>query len=169
MNIIMKIKCYFIPISFFVLVSCNLRDPNYSDDEINSIKLNIIKKKDTISYNDYMVYMGHNGLDDLLDCEIMPYALKMKDSYPYAYYDVFVCFLKLNNDGKFNEDDILKLSKPEQDLLIYYLQEGAKKEDFNCLTTLASFYEEGIYYEKNLKKADSLTNINIYPREVSRP
>ena len=161
-------KFYLIPICFFALTSCNLREVNYSDDEINSVKLNIIKDKDTMSYDDYMVYMGHNGLDPLLRCEMIPYALKMKDSYPEAYYIFFIEFLKLNNNGKFNAHDILKLSKPEQNLLIYYLKEGAKKENFNCLDALASFYEEGIYYEKNLKKADSLRSVYLTPVEVSK-
>ena len=93
----------------------------------------------------------------------------MKDVYPVAYFDFFQEFLSINNNGKYNAKDILKLSKPEQNLLIYYLEQGAKKKDYSCIDVLAKFYEEGIYFEKNLKKSDSLTNINIYPMEVSRP
>lgn len=166
---IMKIKYYLTPISFFVLTSCNLREINYSEDELNAIKLGIMKSKDTFSYSDYGMYLSNNrDIDTILISELLPYSLKIKEVYPNAYYDIFSDFLRINNDGKFNPNDILKLAKPEQNLLIYYLEEGAKKKQEYCVDVLAKFYEEGIYYEKNLKKSDSLTNINIYPLEVSR-
>jgi hypothetical protein len=34
-----------VAIGFLLLVSCNLREVNYSDDEINSIKLSIINSR----------------------------------------------------------------------------------------------------------------------------
>jgi len=165
----MKIKCYLIPISFFVLTSCNLREINYSDEELNSIKLDIMKNKEIISYSDYTEYMSNNSdFDSILRSDLLPYSLKMKEVDPIAYFDFFQEFLRINNNGKYNARDILKLSEPEQNLLIYYLEEGAKKEQEYCVAVLAKFYEEGIYYEKNVKKSDSLTSI-IYPSKVSRP
>lgn len=163
-------KFYLIPISFFVLTSCNLREINYSDDEIKLMKRNIVNHKDTISYADYDLYISNNNdFDSIYQNELLAYSLKIKEVYPNAYYDIFSNFLRINNDGKFSPNDILKLAKPEQDLLIYYLEEGAKKKQEYCVDVLAKFYEEGIYFDKNLKKSDSLTNINIYPMEVSRP
>ena len=163
-------KFYLIPISFFVLTSCNLREINYSAEELNSIKLDIMKNKDLMSYSDYNMYLWNSSdSDSILRSDLLPYSLKMKEVDPIGYYDFFHQFLRITNGGKFNSNDILKLAKQEQDLLIYYLEEGAKKEEFYCINVLAKFYEEGIYFEKNLKKADSLTNINYFPRKVSRP
>lgn len=167
---IIKMKFYLIPICFFALTSCNLREINYSDDEIKLMKQNIVNHKDTISYADYHLYLGNNSdFDSIYQNELLAYSLKIKEVYPNAYYDIFSNFLRINNDGNFNPNDILKLAKPEQDLLVYYLEEGAKKEQYYCIDVLAKFYEEGIYFDKNLKKSDSLTNIIIYPKEVSRP
>ena len=66
----MKMKFYLITISFFVLTSCNLREINYSDDELNTIKLGIMKSKDTFSYSDYEMYLSNNSdIDPILTSE----------------------------------------------------------------------------------------------------
>lgn len=153
-------------ILLFLLISCNLREINYSDEEIIKLKHDIIENCDEEAYSDYYTYVGKK--DSLLYIEILPYSLKMmgiKNSD--SEFDFFQLFLRAKFKGKYNPNDLIKLAKPEQDLLIYYLEQGArKKESSNCMGILIDFYRNGIYYKKDIKKADSLylaTYGNPYP------
>jgi hypothetical protein len=72
-----------------------------------------------------------------------------------SYFSFFNTFLRVKFNRE-NPKDIIKLAKPEQDLLIFYLNEGSKKESIYCKSVIIELYEKGIYYKKNKSKADSL-------------
>lgn len=135
-------------ISLILLSSCISRNPDYSDAQIETFKKSIMNNKDINSYKDYSEYVS--------GYEILPYALIMKDVYPDAYHDIFYAFLKIDNKGEFEIHNLLKLQKPEQDLLVNYLEEGAKKKSRPCVYMLIELYKNEIYFEKNTKKLDSL-------------
>jgi hypothetical protein len=139
-------------ISLILLSSCISRHPDYSDLQIETFKTSIINNKDIHSYKDYSEYIinGESAYD------ILPYALRMKEVYPDGYCSFFRGFLKVNNKGEYDIHSILKLQKPEQDLLIFYLEEGAKKGSILCIDELIELYEQEIYFKKNTKKLDSL-------------
>lgn len=139
-------------ISLILLSSCDLRHPEYSDLQIETFKTSIMNNKDIHSYKDYSEYV----FNEESGYEILPYAFRMKEVYPDAYLDLFYGFLKVNNKGINDAHNILKLQKPEQDLLIFYLEEGAKKKSGLCIDILIDFYEKGIYFKKSTQKLDSL-------------
>ncbi|WP_269226958.1 hypothetical protein [Flavobacterium eburneipallidum] len=139
-------------ISLILLTSCISRQADYSDVQIETFKKNIMNNKDINSYEDYSLYV----INGEAPCDILPYALRMKDVYPDAYYNLFYAFLKIDNKGEYSIHNLLKLQKPEQDLLVHYLEEGARKESSLCLGVLIELYKNEIYFEKNTKKLDSL-------------
>jgi hypothetical protein len=139
----------------FVLVSCNLRDVNYSDEEILKMKHDIIDKNNIDSYSKLFTFIGNN--DSLLYVEMLPYSLKMMEvKKSDSQFDFFQYFLRLRFNGKYNPDDLNKLVKPEQDLLIYYLEQGSKESSNYCTGIISGYYRKGIYYKKDIKKADSI-------------
>jgi hypothetical protein len=150
-----------------LLISCNLREVRYSDEEIAIMKHNIVENSDEESYSDYYTYVGKK--DSLLYIEMLPYSLKMMDVKNYdSEFDFFQLFLRAKFKGKYNPNDLTKLAKPEQDLLIYYLEQGSTKESSYCMSVLIDYYRKGIYYKKDVKKADSLylaTYGNPYPNK----
>jgi hypothetical protein len=153
-------------ISFlFLLISCNLRETNYSDEEIIKMKHDIIEKGDVESYHEIYSYIGRK--DSLLYIEMLSYSLKMMDVKNLeSEYDFFQHFLRAKFEGKYNPNDLIKLAKPEQDLLIYYLEQGSKNDGSYCTDVLIDYYRNGIYYKKDIEKADSLylaTYGNPYP------
>jgi hypothetical protein len=100
---------------------------------------------------------------------MLPYSLKMMDvKNSDSEFDFFQLFLRAKFKGKYNPNDLTKLAKPEQDLLIYYLEQGSTKESSYCMSVLIDYYRKGIYYKKDEKKADSLylaTYGNPYPNK----
>lgn len=158
-------KTYYV-ILLILVVSCDLRNPNYSDEEIISMKHDIIENGYDESY--YEIYSNIGRKDSLLNIEMLPYSLKMMDVKNLeSEHSFFEFFLRAKFKGKYNPNDLIKLAKPEQDLLIYYLEQGARKEDrSHCLDILIDYHRNGIYFKKNEKKADSLylvTYGNPYP------
>lgn len=148
------------------MISCNLREVKYTDEEIAIMKHNIIENCDEEAYSNYYTYVGKK--DSLLYIEMLPYSLSVMDvKNSDSEYSFFEHFLRAKFKGKYNPNDLIKLAKPEQDLLVYYLERGAKKEDSSyCMGVLIDYYRKGIYYKKNIKKADSLylaTYGNPYP------
>jgi hypothetical protein len=139
-------------ISLILLTSCISRNPDYSDAQIETFKKSIMNNKDINSYKDYSEYVFNKKSG----YEILPYALKIKEIYPDAYLDLFYGYLSVNNKEENDARNILKLQKPEQDLLVHYLEEGAKKKSSLCLDVLIELYKNEIYFEKNTKKLDSL-------------
>jgi hypothetical protein len=150
---IIKMNKVFI-LLLFLNYSCNLREIKYNDEEIYDLKYNILNHNDSISYEDYSLYLSQNKFLGKVD--LLPYSLKICKKYPNAYYNFFQSFLKIKFNGKFQSSDIINLEKPEQELLIFYLNEGAKKSGYYCRLTLEEYYRKGIYYKKDLKKADSI-------------
>ena len=148
-----------------LLISCNLREVKYSDEEIAIMKHNIIENCDEEAYSDYYTYVGKK--DSLLYIEMLPYSLSVMDvKNSDSEYSFFEHFLRAKFKGKYNPNDLIKLAKPEQDLLIYYLEQGSKNDGSYCTGVLIDYYRNGIYYKKDIKKADSLylaTYGNPYP------
>jgi signal peptidase I len=139
----------------FFFVSCNLREVNYSDEEIFEMKHKIILNGDEQAFSDYYTYVGKK--DSLLYIEILPYSLSIiENDNSLSQIVFFENFLKVKFRGKYNPDDLSKLAKPEQDLLIYYLEKGSKNGSEWCVDILSNYYRKGIYYKKDVKKADSI-------------
>lgn len=134
--------------------SCNLREIKYSDDELENLKHKILLNKDIISYSDYSLYLDHK--DTLCNVELLPYHLKMMEvDSANSYFCFFNTFLRVKFNRE-NPKDIIKLAKPEQDLLIYYLNKGSDNGSYECKSIIIDLYQKGIYYKKNKSKADSL-------------
>nr|WP_298657504.1 hypothetical protein [uncultured Flavobacterium sp.] len=138
-----------------VLSSCNLRDVNYSDSEIVEMKHKIVEKSNEDSFTEYSSFLGKK--DSLLYLDALAYSLSVMDNKnSKANFDFFEIFLRAKFKGIYNPNNILKLAKPEQDLLIYYLNQGHIKNDSYCSYVLIDYYDKGIYFKKNKVKADSL-------------
>jgi hypothetical protein len=145
----------FLIFSLLLSISCNLRETNFSDNEILVMKHNVMKNCDVKSYGEYYTYLGKK--DSLLYMEVLPYALKMMEvKNSGSQYDFFVNFLKIRFKGKFKPDDLNKLVVQEQNLLIYYLEGGTKDGSSYCANVISDYYRKGIYYKKDVKKADSI-------------
>lgn len=145
----------FLIISILLLVSCNLREINHSEKEITIIKHKILENCNEESYNEYSTYIGKN--DSIIYIEVLPYALKMMEvKGSDSQFDFFVNFLRIRFNGRYNPNNLSKLAKPEQDLLIYYLEEGSKDSSDSCKGIISDYYRKGIYYKKDVKKADSI-------------
>mgnify|MGYP006389567535 FL=1 len=115
-------KIYYITL-LILMISCDLRNPNYSDEEIIKMKHDIIENGDDESYNE--IYSNIGRKDSLLNIEMLPYSLKMMDvKNSESEYSFFKFFLRAKFKGKYNPNDLIKLAKPEQDLLIYYLEKS---------------------------------------------
>ena len=163
-------KTYYI-IILILMISCDLRNPNYSDEEIIKMKHDIIENGDDESYNE--IYSNIGRKDSLLNIEMLPYSLKMMDvKNSESEYSFFKFFLRAKFKGKYNPNDLIKLAKPEQDLLIYYLEKRTKNDSNYCAGIISEYYRNGIYYKKNVKKADSIYesiyNGRTYPSKELR-
>ncbi|MFA9289806.1 MAG: hypothetical protein ACEQSF_01080 [Solirubrobacteraceae bacterium] len=133
-----------------VFVSCGRG--KMSPEEAEETKIDFMNG-DHYSY----VHIGNIFAENQTEfsAEILPYALVLaRDSTCDGCYDFYYNFLKASFKNKFKQSNIYKLEKPEQDLLLYYLKKGAKKENEYCRDALIQFYENG---DKKFKyKADSL-------------
>lgn len=140
-----------ITVFFLALVSCNTRNIKNSKELVTN-QLDVFKNEDLVSYiRLYNYYDNDSSYYNLL-----PYSLHMLKKSEIGHFDFFSNYLKISFNNEYNPKDILKLDKPEMDFLIYVLQLGAIKEDFNCRKVLSDYYRNGIVVEKNIIAADSI-------------
>ena len=131
-------KIYYITL-LILMISCDLRNPNYSDEEIIKMKHDIIENGDDESYNE--IYSNIGRKDSLLNIEMLPYSLKMMDvKNSESEHSFFEFFLRAKFKGKYNPNDLIKLAKPEQDLLIYYLEKLDITEEKVRLTNHLDYF-----------------------------
>lgn len=91
--------------------------------------------------------------------ELLPYSLKMiKSGEKIGYSDYFESYLRISFKGEYDINDIIKLDKPEQDYLLYILNQGSSNRDDICKEILIEYYKNGIVVNKNLFKSDSIYN-----------
>ena len=99
------------------------------------------------SYTELLYHYGsiHNGSKELLY-----YALIMADkySYPEASYNIFGII------KDFNKNNTLLLSE----MMRYYLLYGAKNGSSSSCFQLKEYYEKGILFERNQRKAKFYEN-----------
>jgi len=139
---------------FVVLVSCYRGE--MSPEEAAEAKTDVLSGIDYVSY----VHLGNFFAESQtkFSIERMPYDLVMaRDSTCIGCYQFYYNFLKASFKNKYQQSNIYKLEKPEQELLLYYLKKGAKKEDDYCREALIQFYQNG--KDRNKLKADSILKL----------
>ena len=94
----------------------------------------------------YVKYM--NGERNIYELEI-PYLLIMANRYnkPWACFQIYTSTMELYNGYG------LDLDSNTVDFLLFYLKRGAEMNDIPCLTTLYTWYNDGIYVPLDKNKA----------------
>ncbi|TAF73113.1 MAG: hypothetical protein EAZ53_13730 [Bacteroidetes bacterium] len=152
----MKIKNFTI-IIFLSFCSCNFREINYTNEELNQLKSQVLLEHNYSSFNDLYLYYENNV--DVNECDILPYLipfLNKKNNDAYFYSTFVVCYIKSKFKNNFNVSYLDSLDYDEKVFLVSLINNGVKLDDFSSVNLIAEMYDKGIYYKKNEFKADSL-------------
>lgn len=80
-------------------------------------------------------------------------------AYTNTFYGLLKYSKKMNPEENFNEYLLKFLSKEEQDLAIYCLIKSYKKGNIDEAKTLAYYFREGLYFNKDIDVANVLDSI----------
>lgn len=138
----------------------------FNEERIKNAKYRVKYYGDVSAYSELSVYYSYNTSKKE---EFLPYILLMVEKHKnFKYCTVaFNSFLEFYS-GKENQFDgnkeslmlFLKnldnLNINQKQYLLYFLEQGAIKNNFESINLLELLNREGIGVSKNLKKADSL-------------
>ncbi|REG97992.1 hypothetical protein [Flavobacterium aquicola] len=138
----------------------------FNEERIKRDKFLVTSKGDNLAYSELELYYSYNNLRK---DEILPYSLMMVEKFKKYKYctNLFEDFLEFYS-GKSNNYDgtekslidylggINKLDESQKRYLIYFLNIGAKNNDFGSVRYLEIIYRNGLGVSVNTKSADSL-------------
>jgi hypothetical protein len=138
----------------------------FNEERIKRDKFLITSKGDNLAFSELELYYSYNKLRKV---EILPYSLMMVEKFKKYKYctNLFEDFLEFYS-GKSNcydgtEESLIdylreinKLNESQRKYLIYFLNIGAKNDDFGSVRYLEIIYRNGLGISANTKKADSL-------------
>lgn len=139
----------------FSIFSCQKEIKKNDDRDIMEYyKIKAIKNGDETAYGSYLEYAENNNiyLEKLSLSLIMNHKYKTLLSYKYIFNNL----IELENNNKYKVEYLKNLDEIDKNYALYYLMEGAKKNDISCQTTLEKIYRNGIGIKKNQNKSDSL-------------
>lgn len=171
------IKNKFYIISFFlILISCNnhteRKEKNnnlikinsneiteLSSDKIRLFKMNVLLKGDDYSFGRLVEHylLSENSAENIL-----PFSIIMADKYNNSsgcYYTYLCLIFQYTNQLKSNNKIIDSLKEEDKLRIMYYLEKGAKLNNYACIYNLVDVYENGYGVEKNAIKLDSLNKV----------
>ena len=138
---------------FFIMQYFNekkeLKTSLKSASSLDFYRKQVIEQGDFTAYNE--LQFEYDNSDNFLYV-----ALIMANKYDYdeAYYDVFYCLTRYSNKNKLDAlDDLDNTTKA---MALNYLIKGAAKGNNDCKRVLGSFYLQGKYVEKDIKKGSKL-------------
>jgi TPR repeat protein len=147
-------------ISFLILASCTRTQNNEKKSRIEIIqdlRIQAITNGDDYSYGTYIDFVNQeNKYYDMLTISlIMNHRYKNEKSY----YQIYRAIVSMNNNSPYHPKQLEYVQEIDRNYALYYLKEGAKRNDIACQTTLEKIYRNGYGVKVDSKKSDSLYTI----------
>lgn len=108
--------------------------------------------------NDYL--SNNNGVD------VLPLAVLMANRYNNGYACYLVYYIIVNE--LFAKNNI-EIDSTNFSIAISFLNKGASYGSYECFSELSTLYKNGIYYPKDLKKAEEyeIKRINVKQKSIN--
>lgn len=129
---------------------------NRIDDNDQILKM--VKGGEDQALNDYL--SNNNGVD------VLPLAVLMANRYNNGYACYLVYYIIVNE--LFAKNNI-EIDSTNFSIAISFLNKGASYGSYECFSELSTLYKNGIYYPKDLKKAEEyeIKRINVKQKSIN--